>query len=94
MTVESMLGTRLLHNTVVTNVPGSRQPLYFRDAELRHAFGAGPIPDRMGLIHLVGTHCDELTMNVTADRDMMPDPAFYGDCLETSLAALSRRLRR
>lgn len=94
MAVEAALGTRLLHNTVVTNVPGSRLPLYFCDAPLLHAFGAGPIPNRMGLIHLVGTHCGELTMNVTADRAMLPDPACYGDCLMASLSELSAASRK
>jgi diacylglycerol O-acyltransferase / wax synthase len=75
-------------NLTVTNVPGPQTPLYFCGARCVDAVGAGPFADRLGLIHLVGSYDGYLFCSVTADRDMMPDPAFYAQCLDDSFAAL------
>jgi hypothetical protein len=93
------LGTRLsgrfarrgqagLANTVVTNVPGPRQPLYFAGARSVHTFGAGPVADGMGLINIVGSYDEQFVLSFTACREMMPDPAHYADCLESSFGEL------
>jgi len=75
-------------NTVATNVPGPRQPLYFAGARLLRSFGAGPVVDGVGLIHLVYTYDDEFVLAFAACREMLPDPAHYADCLEQSFTAL------
>lgn len=76
-------------NTVVTNVPGPREPLYFAGAELVRSFGAGPVVDGMGLINIVGSYTDQFVLSFTADREMMPDPAHYAACIEGSFDALA-----
>jgi diacylglycerol O-acyltransferase len=85
----------LTANAMVTNVPGSRSPLYLCGAEQLHQFGNGPLTHGMGLIHLVGSYKDEFAFSITADRELMPDPAFYRECLVQSIqefvAALSER---
>ncbi len=75
-------------NTVVTNVPGPREPLYFAGAELLRTFGAGPVVDGMGLINIVGSYTDQFVLSFTADREMMPDPAHYTECINASFQAL------
>jgi hypothetical protein len=40
-------------NCVVTNVPGSRVPLYFCGARMVAMYGTGPVFDGMGLINPV-----------------------------------------
>ncbi len=89
-------------NTTCTNVPGAREPLYFAGAKNVSSFGAGPVVDGMGLINVITSYCDELVLAFTACREMMPDPAFYRECLAESLgraggsdgvAALSRLSR-
>lgn len=75
-------------NTIVTNVPGPREPLYFSGATLVHSFGAGPCYDGMGIFHVVSSYADQITLSVQACREMMPDPAFYEECLKTSWASL------
>ena len=75
-------------NTVVTNVPGPREPLYFAGAELVRSFGGGPVVDGMGLINIVSSYVDQFMLMFTADREMMPDPSFYADCISESFEDL------
>jgi len=77
-------------NAVVTNVPGPREPLYFAGARLVTLMGMGPIGDGMGLIHPVTSYCDELIVSATSCREMMPDPGFYGQCLEDAWVDLMK----
>lgn len=75
-------------NTVVTNVPGPREPLYFAGARAVRSFGAGPVMDGMGLINIVGSYEDKFVLSFTADRQMIPDPERYADAIETSFYEL------
>ena len=50
--------------------------------------GLGPLSPGMGIYHTVFSCNDTLTMSVLADREHMPDPAFYRECLEESFAEL------
>ena len=47
-----------------------------------------PVVDGMGLIIGVGSYCDEYFLTWTADRDQMPDPRFFGDCLRQEFEAM------
>lgn len=76
-------------NTVVTNVPGPREPLYFAGAELVRTFGAGPVVDGMGLINIITSYTDQFVLSFTADREIMPDPAHYADCIDGAFDALA-----
>jgi WS/DGAT/MGAT family acyltransferase len=71
-------------NTVVTNVPGPQVPLYMAGAKLLKQFGMGPVTDGMGIMHPVFSYNGEIAISVTACREMMPDPAFYAECLQAS----------
>jgi diacylglycerol O-acyltransferase / wax synthase len=75
-------------NTVVTNVPGPQQPLYFCGARLVTTFGMGPIGDGLGLIHPVFSYCGQITVAATSCRKLMPDPAFYAKCIQESFDEL------
>lgn len=75
-------------NTIVTNVPGPREPLYFGGARLVHSLGAGPCYDGMGLFQVVGSYTDEITLSIQACREMMPDPEFYEQCVRQSWTEL------
>ena len=81
--------TRPPANTTVTNVPGPQEPLYFTGARVVGPYGAGPIVHGMGLIHLLGSYSGQFVFSFTADREMMPDPGFYAQCLRHSLDELS-----
>ena len=77
-----------VYNTVVTNVPGSRVPLYFCGAQLVAMYGTAPLFDGMGLINPVYSYGDTIAISFTADRDMMPDPEAYAAALRASFQAL------
>ena len=77
-----------IYNCVVTNVPGSRVPLYFCGARMIAMFGTGPVFDGMGLINPVYSYGDTIAISFTADRDMMPDPECYGASLKAAFDAL------
>jgi WS/DGAT/MGAT family acyltransferase len=84
------LGLNLGINTTVTNVPGSAKPFFFCGARLIANHGMGPLVDGMGIIHLVGSMSGDFCIDVTACREMMPDPGFYAECLGDAFAELSR----
>ena len=73
-----------MFNTTITNVPGPQVPLYMAGARMTHNFGLGPIMDSSGLFHSIISYCGSITLAVTACRKMMPDPAFYKECLQQS----------
>ncbi|WP_293989009.1 wax ester/triacylglycerol synthase family O-acyltransferase [Sphingomonas sp.] len=75
-------------NCVVTNVPGSRVPLYFAGARMVAMYGTAPVFDSMGLINPVYSYGDTIAVSFTADRDMLPDPDVYADALRSSFEAL------
>ncbi len=79
---------RPMFNTVVTNVPGPPIPLYMAGARMVGSYGVGPVMDSMGLFHAVTSYCGEICITVTACRKMMPDPAFYAECLQASFDEL------
>lgn len=76
------------YSCVVTNVPGSRVPLYFCGARMVAMYGTGPVFDGMGLINPVYSYGDTIAVSFTSDRDMMPDPDAYAAALRASFAAL------
>ncbi|MBK6278818.1 MAG: wax ester/triacylglycerol synthase family O-acyltransferase [Gammaproteobacteria bacterium] len=78
----------LVTSTVVANAAGPEIPLYCAGARLVRYHGLGPLSPGMGIYHTVFSCNDTLTMSVLADREHMPDPAFYRECLEESFAEL------
>jgi len=77
-------------STVVSNVAGPSFPLYCAGARLVRYCGLGVLTPGVGLFHMVFSSADVLTLSVLANRDVMPDPAFYRQCVEESFEALRR----
>ncbi|WP_034158812.1 WS/DGAT/MGAT family O-acyltransferase [Sphingomonas sp. ERG5] len=75
-------------NTVVTNVPGSRVPMYFCGARMVAMYGTAPVFDSMGLINPVYSYGDTIAVSFTCDRNMMPDPENYAAALRSSFETL------
>mgnify|MGYP003144778719 FL=1 len=80
--------TKPFFNTVVTNVPGPPIPIYMNGAQMVKYFGLLCLFDGLGLGHVVMSYDKEVTITITADREMMPDPDFYAQCLKESFEAL------
>jgi len=77
-----------LVNTVISNVPGVNVPMYSMGSRMVATYGLGPVTHGLGLFQTVLSYNNTITVSAVADRDMMPDPAFYGDCLQTSFEEL------
>jgi diacylglycerol O-acyltransferase len=92
---DNHLGARLPINitTVISNVAGPDFPLYCAGAKLVRYHGLGLLTPNLGLFHLVFSYSGKVTLSIMGDRDIMPDPEFYKDCLQASyeelVAALS-----
>jgi len=79
---------RARHNMVVTNVPGPQQPLYFCGAKLVMFTGLAVITDNMGISHAVTSYDGTLVIAPLSDRQILPDPAFYRECLQEAFEEL------
>ena len=88
--ISAVARRHLLFNVPITNVPGSPVPLYLAGARVVDAFGLGPILDGTGLLTIVGSYCGSVSITVTADRYMLDDPEFFGDCLDETMRCLVR----
>lgn len=79
---------RPLFNLVITNVPGPRQTLYFGGGQLIGSMGMAPIIDGLGLILVITSYDDYLTISATSCPDRLPDVEVFEDCLRNSFARL------
>ncbi|MBT4522267.1 MAG: wax ester/triacylglycerol synthase family O-acyltransferase [Halieaceae bacterium] len=75
-------------STVVSNVAGPDFPLYFAGARMVDYYGLGVLTPGIGVFHLVFSYSGKLSLSVLADRDIMPDPEFYHDCLVSTYEEL------
>jgi WS/DGAT/MGAT family acyltransferase len=75
-----------LFNAVVTNVPGPTEPLYMNGARLVAYYGVGPVVDNLALFLPVMSYAGGISISVTSCRELMPDPDFFGDCIERAFA--------
>ena len=75
-------------STVISNVPGPNFPLYSCGAKLVRYHGIGLLTPGVGLFHLIFSYCGTLSITILADRDILPDPSLYKQCLEDSYKEL------
>ena len=73
-----------MFNTVITNIPGVAVPLYSMGSRMVSSYGLGPIYSGLGLFQPVLSYNGSLTISAVSSREMMPDPAFYMECLVES----------
>lgn len=77
-------GPMLLHNTLVTNIPGPTTPLYLLGAKLVHWGGVGPVTDGLSLIWNPSSYCGKVFISLTSSPNVVPDPDFLARCLRES----------
>lgn len=80
--------TRTNVNTLVTNVPGPKVPLYFCGSKLIKQVNMAPLFHGAGLVHTVFSYCGEITIGFLACQKMMDTPAEYEACLNSSIKSL------
>jgi WS/DGAT/MGAT family acyltransferase len=94
------LGTRLysalhvaehhpvVHNLILSNVPGPPVPLYLAGARLRGLYPLGPITDGAGLNVTVLSQEDRIGFGIVTCPDLMPDAWDLADALRDALEEL------
>ncbi|MDX1580152.1 MAG: wax ester/triacylglycerol synthase family O-acyltransferase [Alphaproteobacteria bacterium] len=75
-------------NTVITNVPGPQFPLYFCSAKMVNQYSLGIVQDGLALFHGILSYDGKLTITAMSDRDVMPDPDFYRECMQLAFEDL------
>jgi diacylglycerol O-acyltransferase / wax synthase len=78
----------VMAHTGVTNVPGSREPIYLAGARGEWFTGCAPLWDGLTLMHSVGSYRDDFSFQITACRADLPRPAEYIDALRASYEEL------
>lgn len=81
------------HNTVISVLPGPSRPLYLCGAKLVGFTSMGALMDNLGLNHTATIYDGKVTIAPVCDRQMMPDPAFYYECLRASFDELATAAR-
>ncbi|NBC22794.1 MAG: wax ester/triacylglycerol synthase family O-acyltransferase [Gammaproteobacteria bacterium] len=76
------------HNLVISITPGPDRPLHLCGARLLAYTGMATLMDDLALAHTVTSYDGRLAIAFVSDRRMMPDPAFYAECLEAAFDEL------
>lgn len=76
--------TPKLNNMMVSNVPGPQMETFMNGARLTHQYGMAPISHGMGLFITALSYNGALSFSVVSDRKIMPDIAFFRECIEKS----------
>jgi len=84
----SVQSRKLPFNTIVSNVAIDGGPLYFAGARLVKVLATAPPFDQLAVFHTVVSFGGKACVAFTACRDMLPDPAFYAECIEASFNEL------
>ncbi len=78
----------VIHNLVISNVPGPPFPLYFAGAKLVGLNPLGPIMDGAGLNITILSYIDNINWGFIACRELMPDLWVLADAIPEAQAEL------
>lgn len=84
----TVLGRQPVVNLVVTNLPGTDQPLYLLGAQLREAYPFVTVIGNISLIVGVVSYGDSLGVGITVDPDVVDDVDGFAAALDRSFADL------
>jgi WS/DGAT/MGAT family acyltransferase len=75
-------------NVFISNVPGPQQPLYINGATITHQYGLAPLANNMGLFIATPSYNGRISFCITSERSIMPDVAYFRECIEASFCEL------
>src|SRR5699024_3920821 len=78
----------VVHNLLVSNVPGPSMPLYLLGARITGMYPLGPVLHGAGLNITVMSHGGKVSVGIIAAREMLPDPWLLADFFPDALAEL------
>jgi len=71
-------------NLFVSNVPGPQVPMYMAGAKQVSNYAMAPLNNGMGLFIATPSYNGIITFGVTTTREIMPDIAFFVECLNAA----------
>jgi diacylglycerol O-acyltransferase len=80
----------VVHNLVISNVPGPNIPLYFLGAKITKMLPMGPVFHGAGLNCTVMSLDGELHFGFIACKDLVPDPWPLADAVDAAMEEFSR----
>jgi diacylglycerol O-acyltransferase / wax synthase len=80
----------VIHNLVISNVPGPPFPLYFAGSKLVSLFPLGPVFEGAGLNITVISYMDDIDIGLIVARESVPDVWDMAADIEESLAELKK----
>ena len=90
MVADTPLMRSPVHNLIISNVPGPRQPLYLGPAQLEHYYPVSAVAETQGLNMTVQSYCGTLDFGLVGCRRSVPHLQRLLGHLETSLKDLER----
>ncbi len=75
-------------NLFISNVPGAQVPLYLAGAQLVQQHGMAPLANNMGLFVATPSYNGRIAFSIIGERSIMPDIAFFRECIDESFADL------
>ena len=75
-------------NLFISNVPGAQVPLYLAGAQLVQQHGMAPLANNMGLFVATPSYNGRIAFSIVCERSIMPDIAFFRECIDESFADL------
>lgn len=82
----------LLHNVIITNVPGPPLPLYINGFRILHHYGFGITMENMGLMITIYSMEDKVAITLTACKDLIPDAQNLANYIQDSTDELELAL--
>lgn len=79
--------------TIVSNVPGPREPRFLAGCELHSVMALGPLMDGLGIFHGIVSAGGRIPLSFCACGDIVTDPEFYEQCLRQSWNELENAVK-
>jgi diacylglycerol O-acyltransferase len=77
-----------VHNTIISNLPGPRDPYFLGGARLEALFPIGPVMEGVGLNISLASYGDRVCFSIHVDAGLVPDPDRIAGLFPRHLAAL------
>ncbi|OUS26908.1 hypothetical protein A9Q99_16990 [Gammaproteobacteria bacterium 45_16_T64] len=77
-----------VHNTIISNVPGPRKPLYFAGCRIDTLYPLGPVMEGVGLNISLASYQDRVGFAIHVDADLVKDAVVFPALVDQALQDL------
>jgi diacylglycerol O-acyltransferase len=79
-----------VHNTIISNLPGPRDPYFLGGARLEALYPVGPVMEGVGLNISLASYGDRVCFSIQVDTGLVPEPDRIAALFPRHLAALQK----